>query len=121
MGSLIGLIKEGQKIAAGAFGGKAVKGFRERCGAWSQKVEEELQDDAFARARFESAQPILHEQAGIPFGVAAHWQRLKGQLAVLIELEKERPKAVTFKPGAYGIHANPQVIWRNLKAWISKR
>ena len=92
MRSLIALIEEGQKIAAGGFGGKAAEGFRQCYAAWSRKVKEELQDDALSLARFNNAQPISYEQAGIPFGVAEHWGKLQGQIAVLIELEKERQR-----------------------------
>jgi hypothetical protein len=115
MRSLIPLIEEGEKIAASD--ATAPRDFRERCAAWAKKVIGELEDDPLALARFTTAKPFAHDDTVIPFGIAVHWRRLKGQLAVLIELEKERPKAMTFKPGAYGDYTNPKAILQNLKAW----
>jgi len=115
MRSLIPLIEEGEKIAASD--ATAPRDFRERCAAWAKKVIRELEDDPLALARFTTAKPFAHDDTVIPFGIAVHWRRLKGQLAVLIELEKERPKAMTFKPGVYGDYTDPKAILQNLKAW----
>src|SRR6478736_9162715 len=120
MGSLIELIEEGRQIAVGA--GKNVTGFRERCSAWSRKVEAELRDDALGLMRFNNALPIPRIPSGIPFGIADFWQKLQGQMAVLIELAKERkePEALTLKPGAYGMNLDLKVAWRKLWVWWSK-
>jgi hypothetical protein len=111
MRSLLPLIGEGQNIAEGG-----VEGFRVRYGAWLRKVKDELQDAPLLLARFKNAQPITHAQPG-PSGIAAHLRKLRGELAVLIELENDRPEAVTSKPELYGVHANPKEIWRNVRDW----
>lgn len=117
----IDLIKEGEQIAADARGGKNVKGFRERCSAWSRQVEDSLRDDPIALARFRHAPPVPDAQArAIVSGLAGHWQKLTGQLALLIEIARERgePEAVTLKPGAYGISVDLKLVWRELRRWL---
>jgi sugar phosphate isomerase/epimerase len=118
---LIGYISEGEQIAAECSRAKFVSGVEERHASWSQRVREYLKDDSVALARFRNAQPVLHVHTGLASSVAGHWQRLQGQLAVLVELAKEREQAkpdevFALKPAAWGLGVDLEAAWRKIRA-----
>ena len=93
---LIEYIRQGEQIASGCRGSKSVKGVKARYVAWSRSVEECLKDDPMALARFRNAQPVLDVPPDIAAGVANHWKKLQGQLAVLNKLAREREQEEVF-------------------------
>ena len=119
---LIEYIRQGEQIASGCRGSKSVKGVKARYVAWSRSVEECLKDDPMALARFRNAQPVLDVPPDIAAGVANHWKKLQGQLAVLNKLAREREQEEVFalSPILWGWGTGLKAAGRKLKEWWRK-
>ena len=99
------LIENGDRIAK-EFYPKRLPAARVNYSAWTQRVEVYLSNDPVALARFRHAEPVLQMPIGMPSNVGGQWAKLRGQLAVLIELANERQhqkrdEVVTLKPGMW--------------------
>lgn len=116
---LIDYVREGQQIASDCHrSGKFVAGVKDRYASWLQSVEEHLKGDPVTLARFRNAQPVPDLPADI---VTAQWQKLQGQLAVLVELARERGEAkpeevFALKPTRVGVGDDLKAAWRKIVA-----
>jgi hypothetical protein len=123
MSMLIKFIREGEQIARGCRASKSAKGVKARYVTWSREVEECLKDDPSALARFRNAPLVSEVPADIGRGVANHWKKLQGQLAVLGELarEREQEEVSALSPILWGWGNGLTTAGRKLKEWWRRR
>jgi hypothetical protein len=118
------LIENGDRIAKEFFP-KRLPAARVNYSAWTQRVEVYLSNNPVALVRFRHAEPVLQVPSGMPSNTGAQWAKLRGQLAVLIELANERQhqkrdEVMTLKPGVWGLAVDLKAAWRKLMALWQK-